>query len=174
MLIALDPCDQNEFARCSPAHAALQSYKIKNIDLQQIYQYRNDHPEQDRREAVCKWFADNIDTIKDTFIPRTYPRQRLNKVFYQPFVYAALVIASLSLLCVLLCAMGSKYYEKEKVMVYAQVDFLLIVLSGLFLVAAGSVLSSVKPSKAVCVARQWLVAVGYSLELIPLMVKVSA
>lgn len=49
-----------------------------------------------------------------------------------------------------------------------------MILGGLFLVAVGAILNSLAPTKAICVCREWFVAVGYSLELIPLMVKVAA
>lgn len=57
---------------------------------------------------------------------------------------------------------------------YAQVDFLLMILGGLFFVALAALFYSLEPSKVVCVCRQWFVAVGYSLELVPLAVKVAA
>ena len=56
---------------------------------------------------------------------------------------------------------------------YAQVDFLLMILGGLFFVALAALFYSLEPSKVVCICRQWFVAVGYSLELVPLAVKVA-
>jgi len=78
------------------------------------------------------------------------------------------------MLVISICVFGTKKFEKAKVMIYAQVDFLLMILAGLFLVAISALLYSIAPTKAVCIMRNWFVAVGYSLELIPLAVKVAA
>ncbi|KAL7551981.1 hypothetical protein ACHAWF_015202 [Thalassiosira exigua] len=171
VLMTLEECERRD-GSCSPAFAALQSYELTNLDFQQIYQFSFEAPSNDRREAACRWFAENLDVIRETFIPRTYPRQPREE--RSRVTYATIAVSILAMVCVLLCAFGTKHHEKTKVMIYAQVDFLLIILSGLLLVAVSALLFSLSPTKGVCASRQWFIMVGYSLELIPLAVKVAA
>ena len=49
-----------------------------------------------------------------------------------------------------------------------------MVIVGLAFIALGAFFYSLAPTKIVCVCGEWLVLLGYSLELIPLMVKVAA
>jgi len=65
-------------------------------------------------------------------------------------------------------------YREEKVIRYSQPMILYMFLSGLMLVSAGAVVYATNPSKTSCIIRQWLVTLGYSLELVPLIVKVAA
>ena len=197
MIMTLDPCSHDE-ADCSPAYAALQRYEISSLDMQQLYRGSIDNT--DDRKAVCDWLVDNLDRFERTVVPQTYPRTMRQGSFYQHYTRATMFVAVLAIVLVLLCAFASKHYQKTKVMVspratfvnspsaqfqqrltlvavvqkYAQVDFLLFILAGLFMVALSAVLYSVKPTNGSCIARTWFMAIGYSLELIPLAVKVAA
>jgi len=174
--MTLEECDRGEVsASCSPAFDALQSFELPTIDLQQIYQYRSEGDgNPDGRLSVCRWFAENLDAFKQTAVPRTYPRQPRGESFYRPLTYFSAALAAMCMIAVPVCALACKKYQRTKVMIYAQVDFLLIILAGLFLVSIAAMLHSVAPSEGVCVSRRWFVAVGYSLELIPLSVKIHA
>ena len=55
-----------------------------------------------------------------------------------------------------------------------QLEFLIMIMVGLAFVALGALFYSLAPTKIVCVCGEWFVLLGYSLELIPLMVKVAA
>ena len=55
---------------------------------------------------------------------------------------------------------------------FSQWEFLILLLMGLLLVSEGSILLAIPPTNASCVAVQWLVGIGYTLELVPLIVKV--
>jgi len=65
-------------------------------------------------------------------------------------------------------------YRKKKVMVYAQPVFLFLLLLGLLFVCIGAILYAATPSHGTCIAREWFVLLGSSLELVPLIVKVAA
>jgi len=173
IVTTLKECEDDDDGICSPAYDTLQAYEFTNFNLQQIFQYRLNNPGQDRL-AVCMWFAENLEYIKEQFVPSTYPRKRRKEAFYQPYTYFTVALAALSIICVLACAFASKKFQKTKVMIYAQVDFLLIILSGLTLVGVSALLWSIVPSKAVCTCRVWSSFLGYSLEVIPLTVKVAA
>jgi len=176
--VALNVCDEIEEASCSPAYDAIRSFEISALDLEEIFGYwyqRNiDRWNYDGREAVCRWVAENLDTINQSMIPKKHPRQRRDAIFYQPMLYVTMGIGVLAVICVILCLILSLTYRKTKVMRYAQVDLLYMVLSGIFLLSVAAVLYSRPPNtKFICVAREWLVLIGYSLELIPMVVKVA-
>jgi len=65
-------------------------------------------------------------------------------------------------------------YRSAKVFVYAQVPFVYMVLLGILLVANGSILVAREPSNSVCVGENWFITLGYTLELVPLLVKIAA
>ena len=116
--MTLEQCDHGDFASCSPAYAALQSYQVTNYNFQQIYKYRNNDPNQDGRLAVCWWFAENLDEVRQTIVPHTYPRPRRVESFYRPLTYFSLTLVAVSLVCVMICALlTAKKYKKTKVMV---------------------------------------------------------
>lgn len=117
ILMSLDQCDQSEYGSCSPAYSVLQSYELTNLNLQQIFKYRINDPNSDGRIAACRWFAENLDVIKQSFIPRSYPRQRRDEVFYQPLIIVSMTLAVVSMLCIFFCAYAAKKLQKTKVMV---------------------------------------------------------
>jgi hypothetical protein len=53
-------------------------------------------------------------------------------------------------------------------------EFLWVLLCGLLLVSIGSLLIAVPPKNGTCVAIIWTINIGYSLELVPLIVKMTA
>lgn len=57
---------------------------------------------------------------------------------------------------------------------YAQINFCFIMLIGFALSSIASIVYVVEPSLASCTATQWLVVLGFTLELTPLLVKVAA
>jgi hypothetical protein len=59
-------------------------------------------------------------------------------------------------------------------MLFAQVYFVYLLLGGFLLVAMASVIYALEPSRSICIGREWLVTMGYSLELLPVIVKLAA
>lgn len=65
--------------------------------------------------------------------------------------------------------------RKRRVFLYAQIEFLYLLLAGSACVAVGAILQGLEnPTNATCVAQIWLTSLGYTLELVPLLVKVAA
>lgn len=89
------------------------------------------------------------------------------------FLYAAIVFAAFVLILIFLTAAATFYYRKEKVIRYAQPMFLFLLLVGLMFSTIGSIFYAVEPSKAVCTSENWFVVIGFSLALVPMIVKVS-
>lgn len=71
----------------------------------------------DARAAVCQWFVENLDTIKESMVPKSFPRQLKNISFYQPLVIGSLVVSSLALVYVISVAVLTIHFKKTKPMV---------------------------------------------------------
>jgi len=56
----------------------------------------------------------------------------------------------------------------------AQIEFLGLLLFGLLLVSTGSLLMALEPSEGTCIASMWMINVGYTAELVPTIMRVSA
>ena len=64
--------------------------------------------------------------------------------------------------------------RERRVMKHAQVEFMWLVLMGLLFLATGSLLVSLPPTNATCTLALWSIQFGFTLELVPLIVKVAA
>lgn len=94
--------------------------------------------------------------------------------YQRPGTYAAMAFGFFGLAAVAIVAGLTWKNRKEKVIKYAQPNFLFMLLAGLTLVTFGAILFSVEPSDATCAAIPWFVVLGSSLQILPLIVKVSA
>jgi hypothetical protein len=170
-------------AKKSPAYEAIQAFTLTSLQVGKLFdnwlQVGKDKDQKwnhDPREATCQWVVDNLDLVQ-TFIPRTYPRVLQAKKRHMAgfLFFVAFGFGILATTLVVLCIIFVYRQRERRVMKQAQVEFLLLLLSGLFLVAIASIILSIPPySDASCVASIWLFNVGNTLELVPLIVKVAA
>lgn len=125
------------------------------------------------REAVCQWAVDNFHSFIKPLIPSTHPRTLQEKT-WPTFTYTCLALGVSS--CLLVIASSYAVYKRRnhRVMQYAQIEFLWILLFGGLLVGIGATLRALPPSDALCIVAAWLVTFGQTLVLVPLMVKVAA
>ena len=161
----------------SPAHELLKLFYINNIQISEIFfnwlKMNVDKYGYDPREATCQWIVENLDTLKD-FIPETYPRVIKESNSRDNLFYVSTAISLLALLLVIfVCSMTFRNQNRQSVKA-AQIEFLWLLLVGLFLLAAGSIINSLPPTDFTCMVVIWLVNLGYTLELVPLIVKVAA
>jgi hypothetical protein len=160
----------------SPGYSAIRNFNIDDLDLIVILKNYVDNGKTAHaaREAVCEWVHDNVDLLQQ-FTPIGYPRQMLDKSDSdRRIAIAAQVIGVIATLYVLVAFALTYKMRKARIFVCAQVQFIFIILFGLLLVALSAVLHSVPPNDNFCVAQFWLVALGYTCELAPLIIKVSA
>eukprot|EP00536_Pseudo-nitzschia_multiseries_P014279 jgi/Psemu1/69037/estExt_Genemark1.C_6820002 len=161
----------------TPAYDAVKSFMISDLQIEELfrrwYERNNDRWSYDAREAVCLWAGENIETLL-RFIPRSHPRSIREEKQNSPSLQTAMSLSVFSGILVVITTAITYYYRKKKVIVYAQPQFLYLLLLGLLFVSFGSILSAATPSEATCVAREWFILLGYSLELVPLIVKVAA
>jgi len=170
----------SEAAR-SPALLALESYTMTNALVDTWFAMnieRNVHRDEKyglQKEITCDWAVENIDYLQ-RFVPATYPRvisgtSKTN----MPFSVAAITLGCLALFFTLITAAMVYINRQKRVIMYAQVSFLRLLLIGLVMISVGSIISGISPqSQGTCIATAWFINLGYTMELAPLLVKVEA
>lgn len=167
----------------SPAYDVLRAFQVSGAEVGQIFDYwlkrrggNTSSIDDGARVAICDWVVDNFDTL-ESFIPRNYPRTMQEKpnVTRGALPVAAISVASIAIVVVLVASATTYRQRHRLVMKHAQVEFLWLLLAGLLLVSIGALLIGIPPSSdGECVAAVWTTNVGYSLELVPLIVKMAA
>ena len=163
-------------ARQSPAYEAIKAFKVSELQLGTILQrwiFRNvDSYGFDPRLATCTWVRENLDYLED-FIPRTYPRVAEQRGMWKsPLFYIAVSVGGVATCLSAIVSLLTFRRRNGYVMKFSQWEFLMLLLLGLMMVSLGSILLAIPPTNGSCVAIQWLVGLGYTLELVPLIVKV--
>ncbi|CAJ1968195.1 unnamed protein product [Cylindrotheca closterium] len=160
----------------SPAYSFIRNFAIDELEVSTILQHFVNHGGTGyaAREAVCGWIANNTDYL-ESFIPPNHPRAFQSRDDYSETVsVVAYIVATLALVYILISTAITVKKRKAAVFVYSQVQFIFVVLFGLTLVAIGSILHAIEPNDTICMARVWLVSLGYTFELVPLIIKVTA
>jgi len=158
-------------ATASPAHASLAQFELTELQLGQLFSRWNELG--DPRQAVCEWVADNLEYIQP-FIPRTYPRVPLRKDAQTPLLYASTILGGIVMVLVLLTMVLVYENRACRTIQYAQIEFLGFLLVGSLFIAIGAIVMGAPPSSASCIVEVWLINLGYTAELVPLVVKVAA
>lgn len=126
------------------------------------------------RDAVCKWVVEHREELA-SFIPRGYPRVIVGETGYQGAAFAvAIAIGALSAFCVVVCFYFVYRWRKVAILYHAQFSVNALILLGLFLVSIGAVTQALEPKDQICVSQIWFISIGYTLELVPLLVKAAA
>jgi hypothetical protein len=155
----------------SPAYDVLKSFRITEFQLAEMF-IRMREGSGDPREAVCDWAADHIDYLQ-SFVPRGYPREFVEREANVPFMYASTIVGGVVFACVLLAA-GYLLVGSQKLSRNLRLELLATSLLGLLLVAAGAATMGGPQSNGTCIAQVWLINIGYTLLFVPLIVKVHA
>lgn len=167
-----------EEAEQSPAYEFYNNIKITNYDLNAIVsrwlEINVDPRGNDAREAVCSWLVDNLETVL-YFVPPGFPRTVVERSDYKAwYLYAArvlgAVVGGLAVLCLSLCGK----YRRTKTMVFAQPIFLELILFGFCLICGAAIISALRPNQPRCTSAEWLLLLGYTIELVPVMVKTAS
>jgi hypothetical protein len=86
----------------------------------------------------------------------------------------AIAIAILTTGLVLLSLFGVYKQRNRRVMIFAQVEFLFLILAGLLLLSLTALVTALPPSNAICSMCFWFGNIGYTLEFVPLLTKMAA
>lgn len=170
MTLAAEVVDQ------SPAYNFIQNFNMDQLEINEMLGHfvakgRNGYA---AREAVCSWVANNTDYLK-SLMPPNHPKVfRSREDYDQTVTIAAYILGFITLAYIVICSAISYKKRKAAVFVYSQVHFIFVMIFGLFLVAIGAILNGIEPNSTICMARIWLVGLGYTFELVPLIIKVTA
>ena len=156
----------------NPGYDVIQRFQMTPYEQSVMIDYMNEL--NNPREAVCKWVSENIERIESEFIPPTYPREVKSRPTRGPLFFVSMTFACIAMVFVAAVIVGVFVNRKKRVIICAKIQFLFLLLSGSSLVSLGALVTSLPPTKASCIASIWLVNIGYTLELVPLIVKVAA
>jgi 7 transmembrane sweet-taste receptor of 3 GCPR len=155
----------------SPAYEILRFFTISEIQLGELFDAWSAAPSP--RDAVCQWAVENLEQHLIQMVPPTYPRV-VRENAHSPFGITSMIVGGVATLVVLVTTGFVFRMRNEPSIQYAQIDFLTILLVGSFFVGIGSVLLSAPASQGTCISSIWFVNLGYTLELVPLILKVAA
>lgn len=165
-------------ARRSPAYDTIKAFKMSELQLGDILKtwiMRDvDKHGFDPRLATCQWVWDNLPHI-ESFIPRSYPRVAEEKPFHEdPLLIFALVLGVIGTLLVIGTTIFTYIRRDCYAIMYAQVEFVFLLLLGLFLNSIGAMVLVMEASPVTCIISSWLLLLGYTTQLVSLLIKVSA
>lgn len=162
--------EQAPLALQSPAYTALSNFRFSELQLGEVYSLWNERG--DARESICEWVSHNMDFVQ-SFVPRTYPRIPVQQDPKGPLLYASVILGAIvtgMILCTLI--MVGRHKTKPAIQT-AQIEFLQLLLLGALFISLGSIVIGAPATTASCITEIWLVNVGYTLALVPLIVKVA-
>ncbi|GFH47769.1 hypothetical protein CTEN210_04244 [Chaetoceros tenuissimus] len=173
--LQLSTYSTNEVER-SPALEVLKNVELPELALDEIFQkwfaLGIDRMGYDGREAVCDWVYEHAEYF-NRFIPHSYPREVSDREFTVLFRFA-LAFGVIAFVVLLATAGLTWYWRKEQVMRYAQVDVLCWYVLGRTVVNVAAISNVVEKNEVSCVLQDWGVMLGITMELVPLLTKVSA
>jgi len=169
----------NPKSRMSPAYDAYKDFSITELQVADILTAWVDRGRDkfgfDLRYATCEWMVENLETVIQSVVPPTHPRAFKGASNTSPLAIVALVFSAITItftICTV-CAMWHKH-QKGAIGRAAQIEFLVLLLVGLFLVSIGSLSLALEPSKWTCTGSIWMITIGYTTQLVPTMIRVSA
>ena len=178
--------NKNPKAAMSPAYDLITSFQLTELQLGQIllaWPSRGTDPYNfDLRFVACKWVADNLEDITK-LIPQSHPRTFTESSLQTaPISISAMVIGALAIIVTVAAAFVMSDISKcqsvslmrSSMLKTSQIEFVNLLLMGLFMVPVGALLMVCKPSNGTCISSVWLINVGYTLVLVPTLVRVSA
>ena len=190
----------------SPAYDVFRLFRLNQLQLSEIFDAWLDNRD-NPREAVCEWVNSHMDVVEQ-FIPVSYPRVlKDSKEEVKILGWSAVAAGCFATLLVVWTSGMVLRYRKKKSLVYAQIEFLGLLLAGSFGtyywplrfwstaldllirtkirvmiivspvisgIATGAIVTALPPTDVSCGISAWLINAGYTLELVPLIVKTAA
>ncbi len=158
-------------AERSPAWDVLNSFSISEFQIFEIFKYWE--TEATPRDALCRWASENMEYL-ESFVPNTYPRTVTQASYSSALFYITTILGSLTVVLVGVTAFLVQRRKKKRAIRYAQISFLRLLLVGCFFVAIGAIVAGIPPTNVLCICKVWFVDIGYTLQIVPLIVKTTA
>mmetsp|Transcript_23303 Transcript_23303/g.41723 ORF Transcript_23303/g.41723 Transcript_23303/m.41723 type:complete len:532 (+) Transcript_23303:547-2142(+) len=179
--------NKNLKAAMSPAYDLVDNFELTELQIYQLLRGRQKRGTDvnnsfDFRYATCKWLADNWDFVA-RLVPQSHPRTFTeDPLLTAPITVTALVISALALVVTSTTAflisgvpqcqsISTRRLAFRKT---SQIEFVYLLLLGQLCIPLGALLLACTPSKGTCITSVWLINVGYTLVLVPTLVRVSA
>jgi len=169
-------------AHQSPAFDVLNRFTLNTYELEKIFDYwlipsstntSVDKYGYDPRDAVCRWIGENFEELERRLIPPTFPR-KIEERRSSVLQIVALIFGAIAVVATILFTIRTYLYRNNLVFIYAQVRFVFLLLFGLLLVSLSAITTALPPTNGSCIASVWLINIGYTFEIVPLIVKIAA
>lgn len=98
----------------------------------------------------------------------------LNEQEQNAFDIIVITTGVFALFVTFVSALVTYQQRRRRIFVFAQIEFVFLLLLGLVMVSAAAILAAIPASDEICVSIAWLLSVGYTLELVPLVIKIAA
>ena len=161
----------------SPALDFIRQMRIPPMAMESILQQwvmESGDPSFTARDVICQWVYDNADYLQ-RYIPNSYPRTIVDQgLELQQFNIVATTFGVLSIVITFVALAFTIYHRKHTVILYSKIDFLYCILIGFLIIAIASVIVLAEPTFVSCTSQQWAIALGYTLQFIPLLLKIAA
>eukprot|EP00581_Thalassiosira_minuscula_P019956 CAMPEP_0183713740 /NCGR_PEP_ID=MMETSP0737-20130205/8494_1 /TAXON_ID=385413 /ORGANISM="Thalassiosira miniscula, Strain CCMP1093" /LENGTH=971 /DNA_ID=CAMNT_0025942567 /DNA_START=126 /DNA_END=3041 /DNA_ORIENTATION=+ len=169
--------NNNLKSRMSPAYEVYQDFSMDEVQINEILEEwtfrKQEESSYDLRVSTCKWMANNLENVIKSFVPPSYPRTFV-KSQNSALSICAILFSAIAILISLGTTGGILYKHRNGTVGRgAQIEFLLLLLAGLFMVSIGSLLLALEPSTGTCTGSVWMVNVGYTTQLVPTIIRVS-
>lgn len=161
----------------SPSFDVVNNFVLTNLDmsfiLQRIGELNRDPFGHDARQALCEWAVANESRLRG-YVPLGFPRIRRDRSEYGSWylIFAQVISATAAFLAFVGFWFVTKY-RHTKTLVFAQPVFLHLILFGMCMISIGAFLNAVHPSSGTCTTAAWLLLLGYTIELVPVLVKTN-
>lgn len=144
--------------------------KITKFDGGDLHHHRTDLA---FRESLCEWVYENIDELT-SYAPKGFPREK-KFMSYAPIEYTGYTLGTIALFLSVITAMCTFIWRDNPALKSAQLNVLSSMVVGYVIASISSLLHAlVFTSDALCTLQEWTLHLAYSLELVPILIKVSA
>jgi len=125
------------------------------------------------RESLCEWVYDNQEQLT-RFSPKSFPRKKKSES-YSALSYVGYVLGSVALILAIIVAICMYIWRDQPIIKSAQLNVLTAMIAGYILAGLSAVFHAVtETSDAICTLQQWTLRLCYCLELVPILIKISA
>jgi len=155
----------------SPGYEFLDLFSISEFRMDDIYLLWLNTS--DPRRAICEYISDHLDYVQP-FVPRSYPRTLREDSANDVLLYLSIMLGGIAAILVSGTAWLVHLRRDRNAIKFAQIDFLFLLLAGSITVSLGAIVMGIPATDASCIAEVWLINLGYTVELVPLIIKVAA
>ena len=125
--------NENAKASMSPAYDVYKEFSISDLQVNEIFNdwiaRGKDKWNFDLRYATCKWTADNLEHIMESFIPASYPRTFVDETKFTALSIVALVVSIISIAFTIFTLLGIHHkHRRGKLGRAAQIEFLTLLM----------------------------------------------